>query len=40
MAFEEVFVTLEARIRQFLTLFLDGPSHETLEQELGQIGLL
>jgi arsenate reductase (thioredoxin) len=38
LAFEEAFVTLEARIRRFLALSLDRLSDEVLSQELAQIG--
>jgi arsenate reductase len=38
LAFEEAFLTLEARIRRFLALPLDRLSDEVLSQELERIG--
>jgi len=38
LAFEEVFITLEARIRQFLALPLDRLCDEALLQQLARIG--
>jgi hypothetical protein len=38
LAFEEVFITLEARIRQFLALALDRLSEEALLRRLARIG--
>lgn len=38
LAFEETFVTLEARIRQFLALSPHRLTHEALSRELGRIG--
>jgi len=37
-AFEELFVTLEARIRQLLALRLDRLSDQALSRELARIG--